>query len=324
MRYFLAGEGGSMTTPGVSDHGSGFDVVNAPDISVTAGTGRPIDPLGVEDQPVDADRDFAADAAPGETRWSVPDVTAREYQSSTGSASSWASESPSGVVPPAGDTGLTWPLATAGTPPGAGTGAPAGGQPSTTDVAKEQGAAVAGDAKHAAQHVAGVAKDQAQEVVGEARDQLRRLAGQTRDELTDQAGQQQERLAAGLKSLASELRSMAQSSTEPGVATNLVREAADRAQSFSGWLDQRDPGSVLDEVRSYARRRPGMFITVAFGAGILAGRLVRGLASDEVSTPGRSSTDTWRAATPPPQRTETYGAGWVPTDSYGSPGGELR
>jgi hypothetical protein len=37
---------------------------------------------------------------------------------------------------------------------------------------------------------------------------------------------------------------------------------------------------VLDEVRSFARQRPGAFLAIALGAGILAGRLARGLAAD--------------------------------------------
>ena len=40
----------------------------------------------------------------------------------------------------------------------------------------------------------------------------------------------------------------------------------------------RDPESLLNEVKSYARRRPGMFIGIALVAGVVAGRLTRALA----------------------------------------------
>ncbi len=65
---------------------------------------------------------------------------------------------------------------------------------------------------------------------------------------------------------------------ESGTATHWVHEAARSTGDAAGWLDQRDPGSLLDEVKRFARRRPGMFLAVAAGAGLLAGRMTRGLA----------------------------------------------
>ncbi len=61
------------------------------------------------------------------------------------------------------------------------------------------------------------------------------------------------------------------------MATDLAQQAAEKAHQFAGWLEQRDPGSVLDEVRSFARQRPGAFLAIALGAGVVTGRLVRGL-----------------------------------------------
>ncbi|MEK8109106.1 phage holin family protein [Micromonospora sp. M12] len=50
-----------------------------------------------------------------------------------------------------------------------------------------------------------------------------------------------------------------------------------RRQQAAGWLDEREPGEVLDEVRTYARRNPGTFLAGAAVAGLLVGRLTRGL-----------------------------------------------
>jgi hypothetical protein len=58
---------------------------------------------------------------------------------------------------------------------------------------------------------------------------------------------------------------------------DLVRQAADRSASVASWLEGRDPGSLLDEVKTFARQRPGTFLLLAAGAGILAGRLTRSL-----------------------------------------------
>jgi len=132
---------------------------------------------------------------------------------------------------------------------------PAGGsQPSSTaDVARDQASNVAGGAADAGRHVAGVAKDQAGQVTAEAGRQVKHLVGQAQSELSTQAQAQQEKLAGGLHTVADQLRSMASNADQQGVATDLARQAADKAHQVAGWLDQRDPGSVLNEVRSYAR-----------------------------------------------------------------------
>lgn len=97
---------------------------------------------------------------------------------------------------------------------------------------------------------------------------------------------------------------MAQSSDTPGLAADLVRQVSERADSAASWLDARDPGSLLSEVKSYARRKPGTFIAAAAIAGVVAGRLTRALASaaadekqSDASTGGSTASAT--VTTPP-------------------------
>jgi hypothetical protein len=162
---------------------------------------------------------------------------------------------------------------------------------STTDVAKSQAADVARSANEAGQQVVGVAKEQTQEVTAEAGRQARDLLRQTQSELADQAGTQQQRLADGLNALADELGSMADRSEHPGMATDLVRQAADRSHEAASWLRDREPGAVLNDIRDFARRRPGAFLALAAGAGLLAGRLTRGLKESSGSDTGTTSSD---------------------------------
>jgi hypothetical protein len=166
-------------------------------------------------------------------------------------------------------------------------------QSSTVEVAKDQAASVVSGAADAASNVAGVAKEQAGQVAAEAGYQVRRLLGQAQSELSDQAGQQQLRVAAGLHDLGRQLRAMADGSASDGAAVDLARQAAHKSHQVAGWLENRDPGSVLNEVRSFARRRPGVFLAVAMGAGLAMGRLARGLATDSTDAP-RPSTSTPR------------------------------
>ena len=172
----------------------------------------------------------------------------------------------------------------------------------TVDVAKDQATQVGQSAADAGQHVAGVAKDQAQNVVAEAGSQAKDLLGQARTELTEQAGQQQQRLAAGLHALGDELHSMAHHSEQPGVATDLARQGASRSHDAASWLESREPGNLVEEVKSFARQRPGTFLLAALGAGLLAGRLTRGVkdasSDDDASPPADLPPST--PATPPP------------------------
>jgi hypothetical protein len=70
---------------------------------------------------------------------------------------------------------------------------------------------------------------------------------------------------------------MANAPDQQGMASDLVRQAADRASSVASWLETRQPGDLLTEVQRFARNRPGTFLLLAAGAGVLAGRLTRGL-----------------------------------------------
>lgn len=182
------------------------------------------------------------------------------------------------------------------------------------DTATAQAGQVKDTATQEAGHVAGVAKDEAARVAHEAGSQVRDLYQRTQSELKDQAGEQQQRAAAGLRSLGEELGRMASSQDSPGLASDLVGQAASRVGSVGDWLEGRDPGSLLDEVKGFARRKPGTFIAVAAVAGVLAGRLTRSLAS------GGSSTGT----TAPSGGTDTApgdtGDVIVPTGSTGSTG----
>ncbi len=205
-----------------------------------------------------------------------PEETSLPYSSTSGGVLPGAYQ-PGDYRPPTPATGYAapappaWGLQSPDTPPE---------EPSTADVAKDQAANVAGGAGDAAQHVAGVAKDQVKQVAVETGKQAKQLLGQAQSELSDQAATQQQRAAAGLHSVGEQLHAMAGASDQPGMATDLAQQAGDKAHQFAEWLENRDPGAVLTELRSFARQRPGVFFAIALGAGVVAGRLARGLTAD--------------------------------------------
>ena len=140
--------------------------------------------------------------------------------------------------------------------------------------------AVGQETADATKGVAATAGHEAERVAREAKDQVRQLWGQTRSELTDQASAQQARAAAGLRELGDQLGSMASNGDQDGMARGLVEDVARRAEDAAAWLEQREPGTLLEEARDFARRRPGTFLALAAGVGLVAGRLSRSLADE--------------------------------------------
>ena len=158
------------------------------------------------------------------------------------------------------------------------TGGMAGTQESTSGRVKEQTTQVMRGATQTGQQVAHTATDQGRQVMTDAGRQARGLLVQARSELQGQAADQQRRAAQGLRAIGDQLRSMAEQAGEQDTARELVQQASDRAQQVAGWLDQREPGQVVEEVRGLARRHPGAFLAGAAVAGVMAGRLSRNMA----------------------------------------------
>jgi hypothetical protein len=147
----------------------------------------------------------------------------------------------------------------------------------TADVVKDQASDLSHSSIQTGKHVADVAREQAAAVAVEAGRQGRDLLHQAQGQLEEQAAQGQQRLANQLLSLSDELRSMADSAGQGGMAASLASQAASRVRNAGLWLDDRKPGQVADEMQSFARRRPAVFLALAVGTGLVAGRLTRGL-----------------------------------------------
>ena len=151
--------------------------------------------------------------------------------------------------------------------------------------------------------VAHTARSEAANVAAEVKSSAQNLLGEVRTGLTGQAMTQQRKAASGIRSFSDQLNTMATASDQSGVASDLVRQAAERSAAAAAWLDGKDPGSLLDEATSFARRRPGTFLLLAAGAGVLAGRLTRGLSAGAPASSGTGGRFVPAAggAVPPPK-----------------------
>lgn len=165
-----------------------------------------------------------------------------------------------------------------------GTSASTGGSMGASDRTKQAAGAAAEDSKH----LAGTAQDEARRVGSEASSQLHELMDRTTREVEEQSRSQKDRLVEVVRGLSDELDSMA-SQGQNGPATQLAREAAQRAHALCTHLEKREPRDLLEDVRGFARRKPGTFLLGAMAAGVVAGRLTRGMKDASSSHGGSGS-----------------------------------
>jgi len=149
----------------------------------------------------------------------------------------------------------------------------------TKDLALDEAKNVGQTAAQAGSQVASTATEQAKEVAAETQRQAKDLLDQGRTQVKEQVVTQQQKAGQSLSALAQELRALADGSSQgaPGPARDLLQQASGSVESFASMLQNREPAQLLDDVRSFARRKPGLFLLGAAAAGVLAGRLTSGV-----------------------------------------------
>ena len=147
----------------------------------------------------------------------------------------------------------------------------------------KQAASVASDQ---AGQVAETARSQAREVTSEISTQARQVVHELRTDLRDQSMTQRDRLAGALRQFSDDLDRMA-STGQSGFAASAATQLAGKSRELSQFLQDHEPADLLDEVRRFARQRPGTFLAGSALAGVLVGRLTRGAAAGS-SADGRT------------------------------------
>ena len=173
--------------------------------------------------------------------------------------------------------------------------------------AKNAAADVAQHGKQAATDVAQTGKQAAQDVVEQTKSQASDLLGKSREQLSEQAEVQQSAIVDALRSVGDQLASMTEQTDQSGAAVDLAAQGRDRARQAADWLGDRTPEQVLDDLRAYGRERPGAFLLGSALAGIVAGRLTRGVvathtddAGSDTATGGTTGTTVPSASRPAP------------------------
>jgi vacuolar-type H+-ATPase subunit H len=176
-----------------------------------------------------------------------------------------------------------------------------GGDQSTAgrvaDTAKSEASNVASTAAEGARDVASEAGAQARAVADEAKQQLDRLMSQGRDEVRQQAEQRTSQAAGQLRTLSEQFSALLEGRPEAsGPLVGFAGDLQGQLRRLAARMEQGGPQGVIDDVTSFARRRPGVFLAGAAGVGFVVGRLVRAGAANQREN-GPSTGDA--LATPP-------------------------
>ncbi len=195
----------------------------------------------------------------------------------------------------------------------------AAGQTATT--AKDEATQVGQVAASAASDVAGTAKQQAGQVAGEAVNQLRSLTDEARNQANQQVSNATDKLSSTVRSLASEMRDLGQGKGDAsGTVAGLVQQLADKSEQLADYVSAQGPGGLLQELRTFASRKPGTFLLGALAAGAVTGRVVKGAtAGSSTGAVGTSPRSLTSGSTGAYGTTDTYGtASTHETSSYGT------
>ena len=169
----------------------------------------------------------------------------------------------------------------------------------TASAAAEAAGQTATTATDGAKHVASEAATQVTEVTRQATDQARELVSQASSQLHEQATTQTERAAGGLADLGRQLRALGDGQPDQaGMAGDAARQLADKVEGIADRIQERGFDGVVDDLRTFARRRPGAFLLGAAATGFVTVRLARGAQAAQQTGNGTGTASTPAMATP--------------------------
>lgn len=157
---------------------------------------------------------------------------------------------------------------TFGAASGPGTGSPesaADRARETMDQAQEKVASVAAEARNRGEHLVEEGKEKAREL-GDHAVEIARTRGD----------EQRVRVAEGVRTFAYALRRGADDlPADRREYERFIDDVADRVESVSRYIEERDVDSLTREARRFARDHTPLFLTGAFGLGMLGARFIK-------------------------------------------------
>ncbi|MGW9552375.1 hypothetical protein ACWG8W_15110 [Citricoccus zhacaiensis] len=183
------------------------------------------------------------------------------------------------------------------------------------DAAQQEAGRLGSEAQSAARDVAGTAQEEAAHLKDETMTQAKDLADSAKQEVSSQLSTQKDRLAAQSRTVSDDLDRISRGEKpESDLVTQAVSKLSERARQVTEQLESKEPMDLLDDVRRFAARRPGTFLAIAAGVGLLAGRLTRGVKDAHDDDSHGQSTPTRRAGPSGPAPIERVPGSVYPDD----------
>jgi hypothetical protein len=135
------------------------------------------------------------------------------------------------------------------------------------------------------------AKQQSQQLAQQARQQASQLANRGTEQAKSQLASQKHAASQRMVPIQSALRESAQQLRNQGQGQvgDYAEKAADQVERFSTYLRQTEVDEIMDEVRGFARRRPGLFLGSAAAIGFFATRFLKSSSEEASSAAGYGS-----------------------------------
>lgn len=142
--------------------------------------------------------------------------------------------------------------------------------------ATRAGKEVTQTAMEGAQQVMGDVRQQGMQMTHEATQQFHDLAHEASTQLRDQASTQADRAAMQLRQLSEQAMALAEGRTgDAGPLPQYAQQVTERLSNMAQRLENGGAEGALDDIRRFARRKPGTFLLLAGMTGFAAGRIMR-------------------------------------------------
>ena len=134
-----------------------------------------------------------------------------------------------------------------------------------------------GQSGSSGQEVREQAKQQRQQLAQQAREQASELASRGGEQLKSQLENQKHQAAQRMTPVQMALRETAQQLRKQGQGpvAGYTDQASDQVEGFSGYLRETSVEEITEEVRGFARSRPGLFLGSATLVGFLGTRFLK-------------------------------------------------
>lgn len=116
----------------------------------------------------------------------------------------------------------------------------------------------------------------------EAKQTVGHMAEGAKDQVVTRVESQKDNVADKIGSVAGALRAAGEPLAEMGPLPDLAGAAADKIESIAEYVQSRTIGDLVQEVTTFARREPAIFLGSAFGLGLLAGRFLKSSTRREI------------------------------------------